>query len=917
MGAAEVRILGPVEVVVDGKTVDLPGRRPRQVLAALAVDVGRSVSVERLVDLVWDDDPPKSARTQVAIQISALRRALGAAVETTADGYRLRADAVRVDAERAERILRQAREQDCLEDAVGQLREALKLWRAEPLRGLRTNGLEAVVRGLGELRTTLADELYDAELQLGRHREVIPELRALVDEEPLRERFRAQLMTALWRSGRRVEALEVYQAGRDVLVEQLGIEPDPSLRELHQAILAADDTPAEAAEPRAAVVPAEVPPTSPAFTGREEELARLVGSSSGRLALNGPGGVGKSCLSWQVAAELAPSHPDGQLYVNLRGATPGAKPLTPLDALRRFLRSLGVPDREIPGEQDEAAARFRTLTAGRRLLVVLDDAVDGAQVRPLLPSGPDSTAIVTSRAVLADLDDTDHLTVEGMDERRSVELLSRLVGADRVAAERAAAGEVVRQCGQLPLAVKIAGARLVGRPDWALATFAARLSDERGRLDELQYGDLAVRASLAVGWQALADSASRLLGLIGTLDLDDLGLAAATALDGRPTVEVRRDLDRLVEARLLDPAADDRYTVHDLVRLDAQERSGRLPATERTEAGERLVHFYVATMREASKLYAPLSPWRQTAGLPPDRLAATGDGHGDRQTLIDWIRAESGNLVRIAHLAGRLAPGTLLAYALALHVPVASQGFWQERREIYELTLTTEPPTPDNAYVRRDLGLVYRHLGLLVQARAALTEAAATFRTTGDAYLEADTLILLADADSALPDHREAFAHLRRARALSKEFDDYRTEANALTAMAELLASEGEYAGARDCLDQALAIYRTQGSATGTGRALGKLGELCQRFGHLEEAAAFLEQAVEASRGVGFSLREAARTWDLADVLHDLGRTEAARRHRRAAIDLGVRLGAIAPEHVAELETLDKPQRPAALRSDP
>ncbi len=914
MGAAEVRVLGPVELLLDGRPVDLRGRRSRQVLAALAVDVGRSVSVDRLVDLIWSEQPPKSARTQVSIQISALRRALGEAgggcIETTPDGYRLRAETVRVDAVRADRALRESRELDCAEDAVGRLREALNLWRAEPLLGLTTPGLEAVVRGLGELRTTLADELYDAELRLGRHREIVHELRALVEEEPLQERFREKLMTALWRSGRKVEALEAYQTGRDLLVEQLGIEPDPRLRELHQAILS-DDHAAEPVEPEppAAATPAEVPSTSPTFTGREEELAKLLGSSARRLALNGPGGVGKSCLAWQVADTLATEHPDGQLYVNLHGATPGADPLPPLDALRRFLRSLGLPDREIPSNEDEAAARFRTLTAGRRLLVVLDDARDGTQVRPLLPAGPDATTIVTSRTVLADLEDADHLAVGGMDDVRSVELLARLVGADRVAAEPDAAKEVVRQCGRLPLAVKIAGARLIGRPDWRLATFAGRLRDERNRLDELQYGDLAVRASLAVGWQGLTDTATRLLALIGTLEVDDLGLAAAAALDGRPAPRVHRDLDKLVEARLLEPGTGpDRYTVHDLIRLDARERSAQLDKTERDDAAQRLVHFYVASMRTASRLYAPHSDWRVTTGVADDELRASGMAFADRQAIIDWIRAESGNLVRLAHRAARLDGGELVAYAVALHVPVGSQGYWQERREIYEHVLAEK--AADVAYVQRDLGLVCNHLGLLDRSRAVLEDAARTFRERDDAYLEADTLVLLAEADGDVD-------HLRRARALSHRFDDYRLEANALVAMAELLAKEGNYADARTCLDQTLALYRTHGSTTGIGRALGKLGELCQRFGHLEDAAEFLAEAVEACRNVGMSLREAARTWDLADVLNDLGRTDAARQHRDAAIELGVRLGAIAPEQVDALRAQNRPPRPASLRSDP
>ena len=280
-------------------------------------------------------------------------------------------------------------------------------------------------------------------------------------------------------------------------------------------------------------------------------------------------------------------------------------------------------------------------------------------------------------------------------------------------------------------------------------------------------------------------------------------------------------------------------------------------------------------MRTASRLYAPHSDWRVTTGVADDELRASGMAFADRQAIIDWIRAENGNLVRLAHRAARLDGGELVAYAVALHVPVGSQGYWQERREIYEHVLAEK--SADVAYVRRDLGSVCNHLGLLDRSRAVLEDAARTFRERDDAYLEADTLVLLAEADGDVE-------HLRRARALSHRFDDYRLEANALVAMAELLAKEGNYADARTCLDQTLALYRTHGSTTGIGRALGKLGELCQRFGHLEDAAEFLAEAVEACRNVGMSLREAARTWDLADVLNDLGRTDAARQHRDAAI---------------------------------
>ncbi|MEU8222364.1 hypothetical protein [Kribbella sp. NPDC048915] len=499
-----------------------------------------------------------------------------------------------------------------------------------------------------------------------------------------------------------------------------------------------------------------------------------------------------------------------------------------------------------------------------------------------------------------------------MDEHRSIELLARMIGRERVAAEPDAAAGLVRQCGGLPLAVKIAGARLIGRPDWTLAAFADRLSDERGRLDELRYGDLAVRASLAVGWQGLGGTADRLLRLIGSLAVDDLGLAAANALDGRAPAAVHRDLDRLVEARLLEPGAGDRYAVHDLVRLDARERSAQLPAAERHEAAERFVHFYLATLRDASRLYAPHSTWRWTTGLPPDRLRTRGLPGADRRQFIEWIRAESGNLVRVAQLAAAQSPATITAYALAAHVPVGSQGCWQERREICELAVETGEEA-DLAHVRRDLGLVYRHLGLQDKARVVLRQAVEAFRARGEQYLEADALVLLADGS----DREAGFSHLQRARELARQVNEYRAEANALAAMAELLADGGDYREARRRLDQTLRLYLTHRSTTGIGRALGKLGELCQRFGHVEEAASYFADAADVSARVGMSLREAARAWDLADVLHDLGRFDEAREQRARSIELGVQLGAIAPDRAAELRAQSRPKRPATLRSDP
>jgi DNA-binding SARP family transcriptional activator len=380
--------------------VSLGSRRSRQVLAALLMEAGRPVSAEELIDAVWDDCPPASARTQLSIQISALRRAFAEMgcdrelIETTHNGYRLDAEDVRIDLVEAERLHAEAQalsdQQADHEAAADRLRAALALWRGAVAGDFSTRALSASVQRLAELRLAIAELLYDVELALGRHRQAVGELTALVAEQPLREHLRAQLMTALWRSGRSAEALECYRDGRRLLIDELGLEPSLELRELEQAVLTGSDGPAAPDPPgRRAVVPAELPLGVVTFTGREAQVRRLRRMLTAEdehplviAALAGPGGVGKSQLAVHVGREVAESFPDGQLYVDLRGSTPDLEPLEPAEALARLLRSLGADDGSIPVDADEAAARFRSMTNDLRLLVVLDNAVDVAQSNP-------------------------------------------------------------------------------------------------------------------------------------------------------------------------------------------------------------------------------------------------------------------------------------------------------------------------------------------------------------------------------------------------------------------------------------------------------------------------------------------------------------------------------------------------------
>lgn len=419
MSGREFRILGPLEVVDDGLPVPLGGPRTQATLAALLLAGGQVVTVDRLVDLGWGDDPPASVRGQVAIAVSKLRKVLPGAIETVGAGYRLRA--VRLDARAAEEQVAAARkvaEEGLLAEASAGFRAALGMWRGPVLAGL--GEVSAAAGRWEQLRLAVHEEWAEVELALGRHGGLIGELTSFVGEHPLRERSRAQLMLALHRCGRRADALEVYREGRAILAAELGIDPGRELRRAQEAILRGDVAASPATTivepPPPTAVPAELPPPTAGFSGRTAELASLRAllehghdGSMPIAAISGPGGMGKSALAARAAWEAAAAFPDGQLYADLRGSAPGVAPVRPLETLGRFLRSLGMNAADVPSEVEEAVNRYRSLTSGRRVLVVLDNAADAAQVRPLLPSGSGCAVIVTGRRVLATLDGAAHL----------------------------------------------------------------------------------------------------------------------------------------------------------------------------------------------------------------------------------------------------------------------------------------------------------------------------------------------------------------------------------------------------------------------------------------------------------------------------------------------------------------------------
>ncbi|MEU7856321.1 BTAD domain-containing putative transcriptional regulator [Nonomuraea sp. NPDC049141] len=618
----DFKILGPIEVRTShGRPIALGRRKQRVLLAALLLNTGKAIPSRRMLDWLWGECAPATAESNLYTYISALRKALGSPsrIEAGSNGYVLRVTPGEVDvtlfedlAAQGQRALSAGRHDVALE----RLTRALCLWRGESV--LEELPLPTPLRcetaRLERLRASVVDASLEARLALGRHGEMLADLEVLTRKDPLNERLRAQLMLALYRSGRRADALTIYQDARMTLAAEVGIDPGPDLIRMHQRILADDPalTPLRAVAARRA--PAELPIGLAAFTGRATEIARLrtmltsASDTTAVSAITGAAGIGKSALAVHVAHQVAGRFPDGRLYVDLHGSTPGVAPLNPADVLARLLRSLGDDLAGRP-DLDEAAGRFRSLTDGRRLLLLLDNARDAAQVRPLLPASPTCRVLVTARRMLTSLDAASHFRLGVMAEDETSTLLGRLIGEERVAAEQQAARAIVRLCAGLPLAIRIAAARLIARPGLSLRALADRLAVEDRRLSELQADDQAVRAYFMMSYRSLDAESSRMFRLLSLLGGTGGGIsvAAAAALADRPEPRTADLLDHLAEAQLLDAYGHDRYRMHDLLRLFARERA-REEDTEEDQAQ--------AVRRARRGVWIPPA-YMTTRGLPP------------------------------------------------------------------------------------------------------------------------------------------------------------------------------------------------------------------------------------------------------------------------------------------------------------
>ncbi|MEO6086890.1 MAG: BTAD domain-containing putative transcriptional regulator [Umezawaea sp.] len=612
-------VLGPLEVRVRDHVLDLGGSRLRTLLALLTANAGRVTSVGTLVEALWGTDAPRDANRTVRTYVSRLRHALAPAddlITTHPAGYVLQVGSDAVDAARFEELVAEGRHATEPATAAERFALALAVWRGDAYAEFAdVPRLRAEAARLNGLRLGAVEDRVDAELATGAGRTLVEELTALTDRHPGHDRLWGQLMTALYRAGRQADALDAFARARAVLVERFGLDPSPRLVEVHRQVLAND---VRLTAPPGPVVRAErprpvrndLPGDIADFAGRRGELARLLDSANGTTptamvieALDGMAGIGKTTLAVHAAHRLAEQYPDGRLFLDLHGHTPNQVPVTPMAALDVLLRALGVPGERIPADQDARAALWRAELAVRSVLVLLDNAADAAQVRPLLPGTARSLTLITSRRRLVDLETARVLSLDVLPEADAAALFSGVVGDERAAAEPDAVREVVERCGHLPLAIRIAAARLRSRQAWTVRYLADRLLEAGSPLTELSAGDRSVAAAFTLSYQRLAAPQRRVFRLLGVHPGPDVDVPAAAALAAVDRAEAGRLLESLVDDHLVQEPVPGRYRLHDLVRRHAHTVAlAEEPSADRDQALHRVVDFYLHTAYAGSRL---------------------------------------------------------------------------------------------------------------------------------------------------------------------------------------------------------------------------------------------------------------------------------------------------------------------------
>lgn len=853
-----INVLGPLEGWSDEEQISFGGQVQKRILAALLLDPGRVIPAARLAEAAWEQDPPTTAAHQVRKAIADLRRRIprgSTVILTDSAGYRVRLADGQLDllefdvrTQTARKALRDGRRAE----AAGELRAALDLWRGPVLSGIGGSVVEAAATALEERHLAATDQLCELRLSLGESSELIAELHTLISEHPLRETLRGHLMLALYRSGRQAEALEEYGRVRELLVDRLGIDPGPQLTELYTEILRGSPElaspelspsaqfPAQPASKSPAPVPLAAPCTLPPslsdFTGRDRELTELLGHvrSGSRLggqcarvvAIDGMGGVGKTSLAVRAAHLLAEQFSDGQLAIDLRGFTPGEVPVPPSAALDTLLRALGTPGDWIPDDLEGRTGMWRSLIADRRMLLLLDNAANAEQIRPLLPYTSGCLVLTTSRARLVDLDGAEWVSIGLLAPEESATLVAESLSPERVSAEPEAAAELAELCGHLPLALRIATARLRNRPRWTIRYLVERLRDQTRRLDELQSGERSVAATLRLSYLAMTEGHRTAFRVLGQHPGAMFDVHSAAALLGSDAQDAEDILETLLDVHLVQQPDIGLYTFHDLVRSFAQDLGeSAVEQEDQAAAVERLLTYYLTTTDAACEVLFPGRTPRPS-GLAPYQ--------GERPVLQDpdqataWFAREHSGLLAAAALAERRG----------------------HDRHVVALT---------------------RNLNFLLHARGqfdALWDlghlAVSAARRLGDAALLCVALSNLGSACWKLGRFEEGLRIAVEGRDTAKLLGDRYTEAHGESTIGLLLSELGRYREALPLLERAITLAGELGVPRTEAESLTTLSTLYERWGRYPEAAVAARRAIEASRGIGYRGNEIMALTDMA-----------------------------------------------------
>lgn len=874
-------LLGRLTVTRDtGEEIPVVGTRLRVLLAVLLLHANEPVSNDTLADAVWDGSPPTGAVGTLRSHVLRLRRVLGpdagSRIEARHPGYLIQARPSELDVVEFEDMCRQAstqRRAAAWPDASASAARALDLWRGTPLLDVPSwAGREAFyVPRLEQLHLQVLEDRAEAELHLGRHARLVPELRELTARYPLRERLHAQLMMALARAGRQAEALDAYQTARRVLVDQLGIEPGPELRDLHARVLTGDsalattsvghDEPHAVPAPGPHAVPRQLPSRVAHFVGREaalKTLTELAGTDSGAVvisAIGGAAGIGKTALAVHWARQNLDRFPDGQLHVNLRGYGP-ERPLTPADALDQLLRGLGAGGPglpAVPAELDAKVALYRSSLADKRMLILLDNARATDQVRPLLPGSPGCLTLVTSRdrlSGLVALDGAVPIALDLLTHDEATELLTRRLGRERIEAEQESVDELIEFGARLPLAMNIVAARAALRPRHRISDLVHGLQEAYRRLDVLSTEDGAADVRTAFSWsyQAVSAEAASMFRLLGLHPGPDITVAAAASLAATDHDRAGSIVDELTAAHLLEEHVTGRYRCHDLLHDYAVDQANAHDSDDaRQEAFCRILDHYAHSGHAAAGLLP--SGWEQPAPDPP-RAGVTPETFADAEDVVRWFGDERQVLLAVIAAAyDRGMHDHVCRLARSLANILDREGHWNE-----------------------------------LAATQSLVLCAAEHQ--GDQREQANAHRLLGRADSRRALHERAYEHFRAANDLFRRLGDPGNEAFTHLDTAWTLEQEARYQEAADHARQALELHRLAGNDIGQALALNVVAWYRSLLGEHEQALVDCEQAMELNRKCGNTSGEAFTWSGMGHAQHHLGRHQEAVICYHNALDL-------------------------------